>query len=219
MILSWPIKNVSGIPPISPNPQDSIYISQKFGEHPEIYAQFGLKGHDGLDIAAPLDTKIYAPHDGVIQFFTDANYGKDIRLYFDEGGITWDIIFGHLHKYEGQPRTVKTEDLIGYVDSTGFSTGNHLHFGVRRKLNGVVLDYSNGYFGYLDPMQFLKGTEMILFKGKTSQTVYAQNGDTLTGFDSMTSYNKFTEGRNPVIVLLDPEELNKFIISPVVIKL
>lgn len=220
MILSWPIKNIASVPPISPNPQESIYISQGFGQNPQIYTQFGLKGHDGVDIAAPLDTHIYAPHDGNITFYTDANYGNDIQMYFDEDGFTYELVFGHLHKYEGiSPRNVKQGDLIGYVDSTGFSTGNHLHLGVRKRLNGVVLDYSNGYFGYLDPMQFLKGSEMVLLKADNSQTVYAQCGDTLIGFDSMASYNKFTDGRNPVIAVLPAAELAKFIISPVVMKI
>lgn len=226
MILEYPLKNISPIPPAFPNPQNDIYISQGFGENPQTYAQFGMKGHNGLDIAAPFDTPIYAPHDGHILFFDDTitsstgGYGKDIRLYFDADGVTYDLIFGHLHKYEGTaPRDVKQGDIIGYVDSTGFSTGNHLHFGVRKLLNGVVMDYQNGYFGYLDPRQFLKGDEMVLLKADNDQTVYAQSGDTLIGFDSPSSYNKFTEGRNPVIVVMPASELAKFIIAPVVIKL
>jgi murein DD-endopeptidase MepM/ murein hydrolase activator NlpD len=220
MILQWPLKNIEAIPPIAPNPQTDIYISQGFGSNPQIYAQFGMKGHNGVDIAAPLDTHILAPHDGTMTFLTDsAGYGNNIRILFNADGFMYEVVLGHLHKYEGQPRDVKQGELIGYVDSTGFSTGNHCHLGVRKYLNGTVLNYDNGFLGYLDPMQFLKGSEMILFKSKTDQTVYAQNGDTLTGFDTMDSYNKFTDGRNPVIVLLDPEELAKFIISPVVMKL
>ncbi len=226
MILTWPLKNISPIPPAFPNPQTDIYISQGFGDNPQIYAQFGLKGHNGIDIAAPLDTPIHAVHDGRIEFFNDAitsptgGYGLDIRLYFEEDGFGWDCVYGHLHKYEGTaPRDVKQGDLIGYVDSTGFSTGNHCHFGIRKMINGVVIDYQNGFFGYLDPRQFLKGSEMVLLKADNNQTVYAQCGDTLIGFDSPASYNKFTDGRNPVIVVMPASELAKFIISPVVMKL
>ncbi len=60
---------------------------------------------------------------------------------------------------------------------------------------------------------------MVLLKAEGNQTVYAQCGDTLIGFDSMASYNKFTDGRNPVLVVMSASELAKFIISPVVMKL
>lgn len=225
MILQYPIDHISAVPPIDPNPQASIYISQGFGGNPEIYAQFGLKGHNGLDIAAPLDTPVKAVHDGHIEFYNDiltsttGGYGLDIRLDFEADGFTWDCVYGHLHRYEGSPRDVKAGEVIGYVDSTGFSTGNHLHLGIRKLLNGIVLDYSNGFLGYLDPLIFLKGSEMILLKAEGDQTVYVQSADTLIGFDSMASYTKFTEGRNPVIVVVPAAELAKFIKAPVVIKL
>lgn len=173
MNLVWPIDNIRSIPPLFPNPQTDIYISQGFGEHPEIYAQFNLQGHNGIDIAAPLDTPIKAVHDGKIEFYTDpVGYGNDIRLYFDEDGFTWDCVFGHLHKYEGQPRDVKAGDIIGYVDSTGFSTGNHLHFGIRKQLNGQVVDYANGFLGYIDPLPFFKLMSNAQFIKKAGTNEY-----------------------------------------------
>lgn len=237
MILQWPIKNIADFPPIAPNPQSDIYISQGFGNNPKFiqdtvingitykagtyyYASFNLKGHDGLDIACPVGTNVYAAHDGFVQFFKDPDgYGNNIRLGFNADGYTYDLIYGHLLKYEGVSRDVKAGELIGYADTTGFATGPHLHFGIRLWYNGVVLNYNNGFFGYVDPTEYLKGTEMLLLKADNDPTVFVQSADTLIGFDSMASYNKFTEGRNPVIVVMPASELAKFVVAPVVIKL
>lgn len=155
-----------------------VAYSQGFGENPQIYKQFGMKGHNGIDWAAPKNTPIYAVHDGEIQFLTEATdygtgYGKNIRLYFTLGEFTYDCIYGHLDHYEGLPRAVKVGDLIGYVDSTGFSTGHHLHFGIRKLLNGAILNYNNGYFGYFDPVPYLKGSmSNTLFVHKKGTSEY-----------------------------------------------
>ncbi len=146
-----------------------IYKTQGFGEHPEVYSQFGLKGHNGLDIGAPKGTPILAVNDGRIEQGSDPKgYGNFIRLYFDE----YDCIYGHLERFEGSPRNVKASEIIGYVNSTGFSTGNHLHFGIRRLLNGQVVDYTNGYFGYIDPEPFFKMNQAKVVKSKVDGSVY-----------------------------------------------
>lgn len=169
MKLTLPLKGIGTVP--------GIYLTQHFGEHLNDYSQFGMKGHNGVDWAAPLMTPIYAVHDGIIQFLTEetnygTGYGKNIRMYFDEDGVTWDCIYGHLDHYEGLPRQVKQGDLIGYVDSTGFSTGNHLHFGIRKIINGAVVDYNNGYFGYIDPEPYFNMNEAQIVKSKFSDKVF-----------------------------------------------
>lgn len=169
MKLTLPLKGIGTVP--------GIYLTQHFGEHLNDYSQFGMKGHNGVDWAAPLMTPIYAVHDGIIQFLTEetnygTGYGKNIRMYFDEDGVTWDCIYGHLDHYEGLPRQVKQGDLIGYVDSTGFSTGNHLHFGIRKIINGAVVDYNNGYFGYIDPEPFFEPMTNTIFVHKAGTAEY-----------------------------------------------
>lgn len=156
-MIIYPLEGIGSIP--------GIYLTQEFGGNPEIYAQFGLKGHNGLDWAAPRGTPLLAVHDGTIQFLTEntdygTGYGKDVRLYFNEDGFTYDCIYAHLDRYEGQPREVKEGEIIGYTDNTGFSTGDHLHFGMRKLLNGAVVDYNNGYFGYFDPTPFFRKEQM-----------------------------------------------------------
>jgi murein DD-endopeptidase MepM/ murein hydrolase activator NlpD len=133
-----------------------IYLTQRFGENLNDYAQFGMKGHNGADWAAPKGTPVRAVHDGRVEFGDDPKgYGKFARLYFDLE-FTWDCIYGHFDRYEGVNRKVKAGDVVGYVDSTGFSTGHHLHFGIRKIKQGTVVDYNNGYFGYIDPLPFFK---------------------------------------------------------------
>lgn len=154
-----------------------IFKTQGFGEHPEIYGQFGQKGHNGNDYGAPKSTPAIASHDGPVVFDEQKNpagtfkgYGKFARITFDEDGFTWEVTYGHLERFEGVNRQVKAGDVIGYVDSTGFSTGNHLHFGLRKLLNGQVVDQNNGYSGSIDPEPYL---HMDFYKIKGESTIVA----------------------------------------------
>jgi murein DD-endopeptidase MepM/ murein hydrolase activator NlpD len=140
-------------------------ISQYFGENPQIYSRFGLKGHNGLDFVVPLKTPILAVSDGTI-FKVNNNsdgYGIYVGQYsetfdFDGRNVKTDIVYGHM--LEAQVKEgdfVKAGQVIGLVDSTGFSTDNHLHLGVRlRDKNNNVIDYDNGYLGYFDPYPILE---------------------------------------------------------------
>lgn len=90
------------------------------------------RGHKGIDIAAPYGTPIYAAESGTV---TEANggwnggYGNCIRIQHADGNVT---LYGHQSSLavEYGDYVVKGQ-LIGYVGSTGDSTGNHLHFEVR----------------------------------------------------------------------------------------
>ncbi|MGN1416230.1 MAG: peptidoglycan DD-metalloendopeptidase family protein [Oscillospiraceae bacterium] len=116
-------------------PVDGGYISSPFG---------GERNHKGLDIAAPLGTPIYAAADGtVIDVGSGWNggYGNCVVIQNDDGNITY-----YAHQSETACEVgehVDAGQLIGYVGSTGDSTGNHLHFEVR----------SDGYL--LDPEEFV----------------------------------------------------------------
>ncbi|MFA7315228.1 MAG: peptidoglycan DD-metalloendopeptidase family protein [Candidatus Paceibacterota bacterium] len=92
-----------------------------------------IHGANGSDLAAPIGTPIYAPRDGVILIARDAGYnggyGKYVVQNFDNGA---QGLFGHMTKVavkNGQE--VKQGEIIGYVGSTGKSTGPHVHFEVR----------------------------------------------------------------------------------------
>ncbi len=88
------------------------------------------KRHNGVDLAAPTGTPVYATADGVV---SRANRFSSYGLYISiEHGGKLQTRFAHLsglNVRKGQE--VKKGDLIGFVGSTGRSTGPHLHYEVR----------------------------------------------------------------------------------------
>jgi len=87
--------------------------------------------HFGLDIAAAYGSPIYAASDGVVEF-ADWNGGYGKLVIIDHGGgIT--TRYGHNSKLAVDPGDkVQAGDIIAYTGSTGYSTGAHCHFEVRR---------------------------------------------------------------------------------------
>ena len=97
--------------------------------------------HAGIDIAAPYNTPVYAPANGTIEIAgTIGDYGKCI--YMNNGKINSVEVtsrYGHLNQFlVHNSQKVYQGDLIGYVGSTGYSNGPHLHFEVRE--NGVEVN-------------------------------------------------------------------------------
>lgn len=130
-------------------------ISQKFGENPQVYSRFKMLGHNGLDFAIPENTEILACFDGTITKigYDATGYGNHIR-YRDGNGC--EVICGHLNQISvSEGAQITTGQIIGLSGNTGFSTGPHLHFGMRIYKNGCVQNYCNGYFGYVDPLLYL----------------------------------------------------------------
>ncbi len=174
MKIELPLDHVSPTRPIAWNGADP-YISQTYYENANDYAQFGLKSHAGVDIAAPKGTPVYARKDGWIveSVQKDTGFGLRVLYIFLEDGFYWEVTNGHFERTDlpelpynikriTQP--VKKGDIIGYVDSTGFSTGNHDHYGLRQyDLNYKLLNYNNGNLGYIDPLKYLKDSNMNQF--------------------------------------------------------
>jgi len=83
--------------------------------------------HTGIDWAAPSGTPIYAPGAGTIRS-SDFNKIYGNRTILDFGGGQ-SSMFGHQSKSVVKPgQQVKAGQLLGYVGSTGWATGAHLHF-------------------------------------------------------------------------------------------
>ena len=90
----------------------------------------GRRQHNGVDLAAPRGTPVYATADGSVgmaQWYS--SYGNYVQI---EHGGQLQTRYGHLSSYTVVPgQQVRKGDLIGYVGSTGRSTGPHLHYEVR----------------------------------------------------------------------------------------
>ncbi len=91
--------------------------------------------HGGMDFTAETGTEVYATGDGrVVKRKTDAwGYGNHLIVNHGHGYTT---VYAHLSRFAVANGTkVKRGQLIGYVGSTGRSTGPHLHYEVRRNNN------------------------------------------------------------------------------------
>jgi len=97
----------------------------------------GIHGYNGVDIAAPSGTPIYAAAGGsvVVAKNNDAyNGGYGNYIVIDHGNGT-QTLYAHMSSTAVSGGSVSKGDLIGYVGNTGRSTGNHLHFEVRGAKN------------------------------------------------------------------------------------
>lgn len=97
----------------------------------------GLRKHTGIDLAAPTGTPVYATADGVV---SRADWYSSYGLYISlEHGASLQTRYAHLSRLAvASGDVVKKGDLIGYVGSTGRSTGPHLHYEVR--VDGVAVN-------------------------------------------------------------------------------
>ena len=111
------------------------HITSSFGMR--VHPLLGyLRMHKGVDIGAPYGSPIYAAMDGVVAFAgRSGGYGNFVRLNH-AGGI--ESGYGHMSRIAVRPGTrVARGQVIGYVGSTGLSTGPHLHWEVMRKGQAV----------------------------------------------------------------------------------
>ena len=106
------------------------HITSTFGMRMHPLLGF-MRMHKGLDIGAPYGSPIYAVLDGVVQMARrNAGYGNFVKLAH-AGGIASG--YGHMSRFAVRPgERVARGQVIGYVGSTGLSTGPHLHWEVWR---------------------------------------------------------------------------------------
>lgn len=91
------------------------------------------KFHYGMDFAAPIGTEIYSTADGKIHkvLRRKTGYGKHVEI---DHGFGFHTLYAHMSKIIVKPgQKVKRGDIIGYVGSTGTSTGPHVHYEVKVK--------------------------------------------------------------------------------------
>jgi len=117
-----------------------------------IVSRFGTRSgrfHDGLDIAAPSGTPVFAAHSGVVIYSDDelSGYGNLVIIRGDDGLST---VYGHNRRMlVSVGRRVKRGEKIAEVGATGRASGPHLHFEVRKRKHAKQ-------YAAVDPLPFFK---------------------------------------------------------------
>jgi len=120
-------------------PIDYVANTSPFGDR-DAPTEGASSDHKGVDLAAPLNTPIYAARSGTVVVASYNNSsGYYVQIQHDNGyksvymHMTYFVVSAGQHVSQGQ--------VIGYCGSTGVSTGSHLHFGISQ--NGVYQNPSN----------------------------------------------------------------------------
>ena len=111
-----------------------------------------VKLHPGLDFAAPAGTPIYATANGTVEFAGNRGdgYGNNVII---NHGYGYKTLFGHMFKIKARTgQRVTRGEVIGWVGSTGKSTGPHCHYEVIK--NGNKIDPIYFFYNDLTPEQF-----------------------------------------------------------------
>lgn len=145
-------EKLASIPAIQPvSNRDLDRIASGFGMR--IDPVYGTpKMHKGLDFTASQGTPIYATGNGVVteSGFSEGGYGNHVLI---NHGYGYETLYGHMVKVKAREgQRVKRGELIGWVGSSGKSTGPHCHYEVH--VNGVEVDPVYFFYNDLTPEQF-----------------------------------------------------------------
>jgi hypothetical protein len=145
--------------------RSSIQVTQQFGVNPDVYKQYGLKGHEGLDcIPVGPEWTVLALADGQVIKETDnpksGNYGINATIFHPQ--LKQSTQYCHLainNVTVGQQ--VKAGEAIGMMGATGNANGAHVHLNLfNTDSAGKTLNTNNGYFGGIDPLPFVTGGDI-----------------------------------------------------------
>lgn len=137
-----------GVAVPSRRPIDQMSLSSSYGMR--VHPVTGkVARHNGIDIPAPQGTPIYATADGIVgRAQRLGGYGNYVEV---EHGNAIQTRYGHMSSYVVIPgQSVKKGDVLGFVGSTGRSTGNHLHYEVR--IEGAPVN----------PMPFVRSDQLAI---------------------------------------------------------
>ena len=145
-------------------PVEATRVSSRYGKRKDPIMGY-TRMHRGVDFAAPTGTPVYAAGEGVVERANRyGNYGKYVRINHNK---TYKTAYAHLHKIAKgikKGTRVRQGQVIGYVGSTGRSTGPHLHFEVHKhnaKVDPLRLALPSG--------KKLTGDELKQFKADKSK--------------------------------------------------
>jgi len=156
---------LASIPAIQPvSNKDLSHVASGFGYRIDpIYKT--PKMHTGLDFAAPIGTPIYATADGQVAEtgYDDGGYGNHVII---NHGYGYGTLYGHMVKIKvHNGERVKRGQVIGWVGSTGKSTGPHCHYEVIR--NGTKIDPVHYFFNDLSATDYER---MVRIAASTNQS-------------------------------------------------
>jgi len=150
-------------------PIDGARLSSGFGRRKHPILGY-TKMHKGLDFAAPRGTPIYAAGNGSVEYAgRKGAYGKYIRIRHNS---EYSTAYAHMSRIAtGKGRRVKQGQIIGYVGTTGRSTGPHLHYEILRggrQMNPMRVKMPSG--------KKLKGKQLEAFQveRKEIERLYAE---------------------------------------------
>jgi murein DD-endopeptidase MepM/ murein hydrolase activator NlpD len=145
-------KLLSAIPAIQPiNNKNLRHVASGFGYRIDPVYKVA-KFHAGLDFAAPQGTPIYATADGIIKEagYNGGGYGNHVVI---SHGYGYETLYGHMYRIKTRVgRKIKRGEVIGYVGSTGKSTGPHCHYEVHK--SGQPVDPVYYFYNDLTPEQY-----------------------------------------------------------------
>jgi murein DD-endopeptidase MepM/ murein hydrolase activator NlpD len=125
-------KGQSAVRSLLKTPLKYVRITSRFGNrfHPILHR---MKGHMGVDFAAPVGTPVRATSAGHVVFAGFQKGAGNMIVLAHAGGLT--SLYMHMSRLarglaEGQ--SVDQRQVIGYVGATGLATGPHLHFGLKK---------------------------------------------------------------------------------------
>lgn len=167
-------------PPPNPNspfrllwPTEFHTVTQWYAANKALYAQYGLPGHEGLDLRATDGSMIFAGAPGKVVRVelnpASGAYGIHVRVEHDHPDGPFESIYAHLKSARVSLNDqVVTGQLLGLADSTGNSSAAHLHLTLKRRGVG-----SRSYFpnDIVNPVPYLPE----LFPGSGWQVVVAGN--------------------------------------------
>ena len=171
-------------------PVKKVSINQGFGNIDAKYTSLGMSAHNGIDYYALDGTPILASHDGTVTYAgLDGSNGllvvimTDEQFEYKDGQAYFKTLYGHLKtgtlKVTAGDK-VKVGQVIALADNTGFSSGSHLHFGLKPVLQGEQdwqwfnLEQANGLNGAIDPTPYLPSHREFLLPmtiGSTGEDV------------------------------------------------
>jgi murein DD-endopeptidase MepM/ murein hydrolase activator NlpD len=142
---------LSSVPAIQPVSNKQLkLLTSGFGKRIDpVYKT--VKMHSGIDFSAPSGTKIYATGKGEVKSARfESGYGNCVVI---DHGFGYQTRYAHMSKINVKKgQRIRRGDILGFVGSTGKSTGPHLHYEVVK--NGQRIDPINFFFNDLTPEQY-----------------------------------------------------------------